>query len=653
MKWNITAECVSAIIVATLLFNSKKSSLSQTFRNIVFNSCLRITFLAIMVNIFSTVLLNYIQEVPIALNYALLIVYFISTPLMGVIYFLYTMTNIYEFNPRALLRNSLLACIPGIIYIIVVLLNPFTDFIFTLDRLTGYNRGQGIQYTYIIFYIYVILSLLVLTIYRKRLEKSLIRILAAFPILSCFVIVFQSIYPDIILTGFAAMYALLIVYMNLQNNQIFMDNLTGLLNRQEFRKIIDLRIKNQKPVYIFVLSLKEFKFINDKFGLHIGDILLTNISTFLKTIIVPQNNLYRYSGDEFAVISDSYETLMNNIMEIRERMKEPWIADTNELILKYTIGSISYPAVAKTQEEIVKGLESVTLEAKKEKGNIYRECSIAILKDIQRKYEIIEILKKTLAEDTFEVFFQPVYDVNGKVFNKAEALVRLPKNKLGFVSPAEFIPIAEETGMIIGLTYSVLCKTCTFIKKLLDAGIAIDGISVNFSIVQFMQEDLEETIMQIINAYQIPYKFIRIEITESILTADFDRVEHFIQNMKHLGIRFLLDDFGTGYSNFSRALSLPFDTIKLDRSLLHKAFEETQSAIFVTAIIPAFRKLSFKVLAEGIETEEELAYAVDNGCDYIQGYYYAKPMPEEEAFIFFHKHNLEETYESNSKSVLG
>lgn len=634
MTWDITGEWLSAIIIAIILVFSRRGSLPHSLRNIVFQGCLCVTFLAVSVNIASTILLQYIHVVPYFINYIVLIVYFICTPLLGAIYFLYTLTSIYEDNYKQLIRYCMIAFIPAVIYILSVILNPVFNFWFTLDTVNGYQQGQGGVFTYIVFYYYVLLSLFVVIFHHKRLDKTVKRILMTFPILSGIVIFVQYINPHLILSGFAAMCALLIVYMNLQNKEIFTDNLTRLLNQQEFRKMVETKINSKKPFCVLVLSLKEFKFLNDKFGLQIGDKLLVALCEYLKSI-VPIQNLYRYSGDEFAIITDTKETLINYVMLFRLRMKEPWSAYSNELLLHYVMGSITYPDVATTSKDIIKGLEYVVSRSKLEKGEVYTECSCEILQSLERKYEILEILKETVINDTFVVLFQPIYDAVNDQFTNAEALVRLPDNRLGFVGPDEFIPIAEETGLIVNLTYAVLHKACAFIRRMIDEGKNIDGISVNFSVVQFMQDDLEEKIIHIIDEYKIPYWTIKIEVTESVLTTNFEIIEQFIEHMSRLGIRFLMDDFGTGYSNFTYAISIPFHTIKIDKTLIHQAIKDTRTAILIASMILAFKKLNLKVLAEGIETKEELEFSLYNGCDFIQGYYYSRPLSADNAFQFF------------------
>lgn len=630
MKWIISSEIVAAIMLCIILVYARKGNLLPTFKNIAFQYCLVITFVSVITNICSTLLLEYVQQVPFALNMALLVVYFLSTPLMGVVYFVYTLANVYEKDKEKILYYAKLASIPAIIYIVSVLLNPFTNDLFYFDTVSGYHRGPWISLTYVVFYVYVLLSIVIVWRHRQNMDKTVCYILGVFPFISSLVILFQFFYPSYILTGTAATSALLIIYLYLQNKQMFTDTLTSLLNRQEFNKMMDIKVKDRHSFSVIVLSLQDFKFINDKFGQEIGDKILLQICHYLKQFL-PKQALYRYGGDEFAVIFDNEEQMKSLMKDIVARMSNPWIVSDMELLLHYVIGAILYPDVASTREEIIQGLEYAVMSAKQDKEGNVCFCTNDMMAKLQRSYEIITILKQAIDQNSFQVYFQPIYDVQKKKYRKAEALLRLPENHLGFVSPEEFIPLAEEKGLIGPITYQVLNKTCKFVRELINHEVEFVGVSVNFSIIQFMQEDLEQRVVEIIEQNKIPFDKIKIEITESMLAVNYALVLDFMQKMTKRGVQFLLDDFGTGYSNISYVLSVPFHTVKLDKSLIWMAMKDENAAKVLEKICEAFIGIGRHVLAEGIETKEHIAFVKACGCEYLQGYYYARPVPADQA----------------------
>lgn len=630
MTWDISAEIVSAIILGIILIYATKGSLLPTMKNQAFQFCLSFTFVSMVINILSTFGLKHTNLVPYVVNMILLMLYYLTTPLMGMMFFIYTLANIYEHDKGKVKRTILMCSIPAYLYVACVCLNPFTHGLFVFTQNQDYIQGPWLISTYIIFFIYVALCGVVVWIHRQSLDKTVRYILAFFPLLSSIVIIFQYFYPHYILTGTAATCALLIIYLYLQNKQMFTDTLTDLLNRQEFNKMMEIKLKDTKAFTVFVLSLKDFKFINDKFGQNTGDEILLQICNYLKQVM-PKNSLYRYGGDEFAILIDD-ENQKNEVLErISFRLSNPWMVHDMELMLNYVIGGVSYPQVADTSEEMIKGLEYAVAKAKTSKEQHICFCSKQMLIGVQRKYEILSILKSALDHNSFQVYYQPIYDLKKQRYRKAEALLRLYDEKLGFISPEEFIPIAEEHGLIVPMTYQVLDQACKFVQEIKKRDIEFVGISVNFSIVMFMQEDLEQKVMEIIEHNDIEIDKIKIEITESMLATNYGAVVGFMRNMIDRGVQFLLDDFGTGYSNISYVLTIPFHTIKIDKSLVWMSMQNPKAATVVAKMCEAFLRIGQHVLVEGIETTDQIAFVSQCGCDYLQGFYYAKPVPKEEA----------------------
>ena len=248
------------------------------------------------------------------------------------------------------------------------------------------------------------------------------------------------------------------------------------------------------------------------------------------------------------------------------------------------------------------------------------------------------ILKEKIADRSFEMYYQPIYSVADGAFSYAESLMRIPNSPMGPIYPSEFIPIAEETGLIIDITYIMLEKVCRFINRLLEKGIPIQSIHVNFSAIQFSQTDLKEKVLEIIRENQTPMSAIKIEFTESTLAENTQVVSKFAVEMEKHGIKMGLDDFGTGYSNIASVINIPFGTVKLDKSLVWVSEKNKKSALAVKNLSHTFQELGMTVVAEGVETEEQRKLVVDFGIDQIQGFYYAKPMPEDQMEDFMIRH---------------
>lgn len=629
MVWDLTAECIAAIIVCIIIVYSKEDNMVPSLKNKVFQGCLLITFCSIVTNIISTLMIYNYTVVPMVLIWLVTMVYFMATPLMGVMFLFYTAAIVLEEKPLVAKRIMLIFGIPFFFYMGVVLTNPWTKLLFDLDHITGYSRGEWISSTYVIFYIYCLLCLLVVIWKRKEVDRSIGRILVAFPVIAILVIFAQQILVDSILTGTAASFALLIIYLYFQNKQITMDILTGTANRQAFLKVLELKLKQPKNWHgtLIVVSLKDFKRTNDNFGQHNGDELLVKISTFLKAT-VRYSQLYRYSGDEFVIILENEPMRMVEkvIAQIEARFALPWQVGIYSCHLRAAIGVASIPEVLDNVGDIINGIEYGVSQAKAQGCVSAVFCTKDMLNDIKRKNAIAKILREVLEQKALTVYLQPIWSTHKNRFVGAEALSRLEDPILGFIPPDEFIAIAEETGLIIDLGYQVLEKVCAFMESYLDLGKGIENISVNLSAVQFSQADLAKRLKDIIEGYHLPLDKIKFELTESLVVNNYEAVKGLMSEMQAEGVQFAMDDFGTGYSNIASVIDLPFDTIKFDKSLVWASVENERSSILVGGMTRIIKEIGISVLSEGIEDEPQRKMVTDWGCELIQGYYYAKPL---------------------------
>lgn len=633
MKWNISSECISVVMLCIIWIYSRKGNPLPNLKNKLFQFCFFTTMLATVSNICSTLLIYNYQTVPLALNWAVALIYFVSTPLMGVVYFFYTLTYMIG-DQKKLNRLLRYTSIPAVLYLLLVLTNPFTKWIFDINLTDGYVQGPLILTTYLIFYLYTLACVIVARRKTSYEVDPLVRnILTSFPLIAVLVVIIQQFFPSYILSGSAATCALLIIYLYLQNKQLSLDQLTGVPNRQEFFKILEMKSQEpNEPFTILLLSLRGFKTINDRLGQVGGNILLQKLSEFLQSI-AKENLIFRYSGDEFAILINGSreDTVTGLVHRIRERLIHTWQVGQYNCRLGGVIAVIHYPLSTEDFQGLLNGIEYTVQQAKQPGSDNFCFCTPELLERMNRRNRISDILRDKLQEESFELYYQPILSVESGFFTRAEALLRIPSSPIGPIYPNEFIPIAEDTGLIIGITYQILDVACKFVRRLLDEGVEFESISVNFSAVQFGDRNLASKVCKIIDDNQIPYSKIKIEITESLITDNFEVASAFMDDMHRRGIHFGLDDFGTGYSNISSVLRIPLDIIKLDKSLVWSSINNQKSAAMAWHLTHAFRESGMRVLAEGVETTEQSQFVVGCGCDYIQGFLYAKPMPGEQA----------------------
>ena len=639
LYWNIIPECISIIILLIIWSYSRKGSNLPTLTNQLFQACFLVTFLAISTNILSTCMLTYTQIFPIWMIELVTTIYFIFTPLMGMIYFLYSSTLIY--NHTKLSKIMWLGTLPGLIYILIVLSNPFSHILFSLSSEGVYNQGSFIFITYLLFYLYCLFCLIIVIINKKKINYHIYKILSVFPLIAVAVIVIQQIYPNIILSGTAATMALLIIYLHLQNKQLTLDSLTNLPNRSELFQMMEILIEKygHDPFVLLVISLRDFKKINESYGHAMGNELLVKFSEFLSSI-APLNSVYRFNGDEFAIlIQHEQRHLVKQIIDLLDKKTiSPWIIQDYSFYVSTVAGVATYPQSATTAEKILNAVEYAVIQAKRDSSKQVHYCDENIMNSINRRERIIEILKDKIAKQSFELYYQPIIDLKTGKYDFAESLVRIPNSSLGPLYPNEFIPIAEETCLIIEITYQILEKACEFINHLSKENIHIKSVHVNFSAYQFNESNLSNKVIEIIESHHIPLSKIKIEFTESTIAKNVEVVTHFANYVAQKGIRMGLDDFGTGYSNIATVIGIPFGTIKLDRSLILAAMDNEKSAGLVKNITRSFQDLGCSVVAEGVETKEQNQFVKDCQIDFVQGFYYAKPMPEKDVIEFL-KHN--------------
>lgn len=280
--------------------------------------------------------------------------------------------------------------------------------------------------------------------------------------------------------------------------------------------------------------------------------------------------------------------------------------------------------------------DSIFIPGSKPKA-IYRPCNDNIeIPGLKSKNERIErLLYEALEENRFEVYYQPLYSVCDGKFTEAEALLRMRDKNGKFIPPDKFIPVAESTGLIVDIGFFVLKKVCNYIKYLQSCNIYVSAISVNISIAQLMRDDAVERFLDTIQRSGISPKYILFEITESVLICNYEKIADKIIRLSRSGIRFALDDFGTGYSNLTHVIDLPFNVVKLDKSLIWDSIKNQKCNIIIHDLTRAFKNVNLSVTAEGVETKEHDDFVRMCGCDKIQGFRYAKPMPLCEAMNYF------------------
>ncbi|NOS74969.1 MAG: EAL domain-containing protein [Methyloglobulus sp.] len=426
----------------------------------------------------------------------------------------------------------------------------------------------------------------------------------------------------------------------------YFDSLTDLPNRQFFRehlqRIIALAHRQKLKLAVLFLDLDGFKRINDTLGHHLGDQVLQETGERLRKSLRASDalirtgatqdgdTLARLGGDEFTVLLSMIERdedAASVAERIRISLAQAFNFDDHELYTTTSIGIAIFPDDGATAEELLKNADLAMYYAKREGGNKYRYFSTKMTDAALRRLALENNLRKAAGHGELELYYQPQLDLVTGTFCGVEALLRWDSVELGCIPPAEFIPLAEEAGLIAAIGEWVLRQACQQAKAWFTDDMPLARMAVNVSTVQLLHKGFYAMVTGILAETRLDPHVLELEITESALVCDEASVMGALSALKQIGVQLAIDDFGMGYSSLSRLKSFPIDRLKVDQSFVHNIEQDPENAAIATAIIAMAKSLGMKVTAEGVETDAQLAFLKDRKCDEAQGFLLAKPMP--------------------------
>jgi diguanylate cyclase (GGDEF)-like protein/PAS domain S-box-containing protein len=418
------------------------------------------------------------------------------------------------------------------------------------------------------------------------------------------------------------------------------DGLTGLPNRvlahERLSKTIDFAGSHQMHVTVLFIGLDRFKLVNAALGHAGGDEVLRIVAKRMTAAVREIDTVARIGGDEFVVLlvgdASRQDCPSKSAQVVLDAFVQPIMVGGHELFVTSSIGAAVFPNHGSDAEELLKNAYAAMHRAKELGRNtlkVYSQESGDQDQDPER-LPLEAALRKVLGGDEFRVYFQPQVELSTGKIRGAEALLRWQRPESGMLSPIHFIPIAEETGLILPIGEWILHAACVQCKNWQEQGLALERISVNLSARQFRQKDLSLNVARLLDKTGINPEQLEIELTESMLMQDIELAIRSMYQLKDLGIRIALDDFGTGYSSLSYLKRFPIDTLKIDQSFVREITTDQNSAAIADAIIAMAHSLKLTVIAEGVETEAQLAMLRERGCDEVQGYLVCKPLPADE-----------------------
>lgn len=417
----------------------------------------------------------------------------------------------------------------------------------------------------------------------------------------------------------------------------FFDSLTNLPNRVHFLKKLDEILAEDgkyKKIGIIAIDIDHFGDVNNTLGYEAGDQLLRSVAAKLTACLPAALLVARLSEDEFAAIielpEEPSEQIREAIQQVRDVFSETFVIDNNDLVLEGSMGMALWPTDASRGPDLLKKAETALDQAKLEENTNFSLYSPSFDQAVQNRIQMIQDLRIAIEEKQFSLVYQPQFDAKTRKIIGAEALLRWERfdetGKKIFTGPDKFIPVAEQSGLIVPMGRWVLEEACRFAKECQNQGMQEFRIAVNLSGIQFHRDNVIALVKDVLARTGLAAHLLELEITESAVMKDIEQTLSLLEQLKALGIELAIDDFGTGYSSLSYLKRFPVHRLKIDRSFVMNVTESADEATIAKTIIQLGHAIGLNVIAEGVETKEQIEFLAENGCDEFQGYYFSKPL---------------------------
>lgn len=625
--YDVAAFFISLVVLFHIFIKQRISTrVSKAFKVLAID-----LFFANIFDIITIFTISYYSSVPVWLNYLLNILSLLTYNTLPVFYIISIISSTMAEDEKFPTRSKIIISIPIALVILLIITTPFTKSVIYFDADGKYCIGPLFDILTVVGFVYLILVGAHGFIKRKSLRTEQLITILVYTLSTIIALIISNIYTSLLIPLFFASISVLITYLSLDNPSEYTDPIMDIYNKKAFMITTASNFNSGKKFIVLGIQLEGISYLNETIGYNNLNQMLILLARRL-TGICGKYNVFRLSGSKLAILFDPDDKNNDDkILELQLLFSQTVKVSEIEFSPKIKMALFHCPEAAdhyvKLNDLILDTLNSAPIEA----GKII-DVNRSMLEKSRREYVIIQLLKQALSQNLFEVYYQPIYSVKKKKFTTAEALIRLNDKELGFISPEEFIPLAEKNGLILLIGEFVFRSVCKFIinNKIWEKG--IEYIHVNLSVIQCMQEKMHEQLFAIMDYYGLDYKYIQLEVTETSAIASSETL---LKNMKILmekKMNFALDDYGMGYSNTSTILEYPFRTIKLDKSIVWAAMKNEKAAKLLQHTIAMFKDMEIELVAEGVETKEMADALIKMKCDYLQGFLYSKPV-KAEAFL--------------------
>ncbi len=636
LHWTLLGELYSFMILTVLFVRyvlyERKSS-ARTNRQKMFIRCLTMSMLMIGLNSLSVYILDNPGIVPRWLNILINSVYFEWALCVSSEYAYLIFNTILEhvYDKHCLRRAKIaLGSILGA-SVALIIVNLFTGAVFSISETGEYSRGPLNRYYYLLLLAQVFFVGVCYFRNRGSASNKVVYVMRTAPGLVVLLCVLQFAYPDILLNGTIAAMVALVIFLAFRSHTEEHDSLTGVGSRKALMDELALRTDSGQAVQIILISLTNLADINLLYGHTVGDALIYETSNYLRGVD-RQVRVFRSNGIVFTLLLPLDEARAEKkLQDILSRLQEPWQIGDVSCQMNFAVAEYRSASLAGSATEIMEQLEYTLTNAKMNPPLARYDAGVTM--QLSRRMHLTELIRHAIDEGKFRVVYQPIYCCHRDVFCSAEALLRLNDVDGTPIPPDVFIPVAEESGLSVELTWVVLENICQLLSR--EDMNKLQFVSMNLSTRQLMEPRLAQKIRARLDEYGIPANRLKVEITEQVLKHNVKFAKEQQEALAAAAIELIMDDFGTGYSNLSSVMPFPFAYVKLDRSLIAPVEGDERAAVTVRALLGLFRSLDKRIIMEGVETQEQIDCLRAAGVDMIQGYYYAKPTTGDRIKAYF------------------
>ncbi|MBE5906078.1 MAG: EAL domain-containing protein [Lachnospiraceae bacterium] len=629
MVYNVYFDVSAVILIlvlATYFFITQNIKNKET---VMFAHLLTATLLAAVFDILSTYLGTRYGQFPVVINYICDEAYLLSTNGITFAYFMYIYIITTKMDSAITSWQFLGIGVPYFVIALLIITSPYTKSIYYYEN-GVYQHGEYAIALYLVSFSYILLALFRTLVCRKMVARGRVAFIICYTVMMMGVVVIQAMNPTLMIVQYGAAISCLVIYFSLENPTGYKETDMDLYNVKGFDEIYRYSIYAGRRFQVLAVQIEGVNGISSMIGLDVQQELFKEVIEVLSKVS-GSKRLCRIEDEVICIIAkktpEEWELIHS---KIADRFRKPFVYRDMQVNLRAHMCMLSKPEEVPKAEDAI---DMMRFALQKVVGNFSQTVGRADdveLMEGRRETYVLQALKRALENRGFQVLYQPIYSTKEGRYVRAEALVHLYDEELGNISPDEFIPLAEKKGLITEIGAYVFGEVCEMLKKERIWEKGIERIDVNLSGIQCMQENLAERLIDIMDAYQVPYKAVNFEVTETAAVISKTTLKRNMEVLLQKGVNFAMDDYGNGFSNTVTIIENPFTDIKIDKSMLWSAMTNNLAMQALKHTISMLAEMGFEIIAEGVETTEMAAKLQVLGCTLHQGFYYSKPLAKED-----------------------